>query len=426
MVIKLHEGYLYKFINALIAFFLFLTANTVYWHNYNFRNKIFGCFIIICLVAIFYSFMCLSFYKRFSLKYVLFCLGYFGFAFLLFLKNYYDGYSSNLLIVVYILFPITIFTWIYLQFCIGGGNDLLLVFKNIVIFFALLSLFIYFLVFFFHISPSFFLTIDWGSQRNVPGYMGLFFNTQNTVSFLGLKLLRNSGIFTEAPMHSFVLTLALLIVLFIEKPTKIKKTIFFEILILAITLVTTTSTTGLFICILAFYFYFYHHLSHYLRLILGLLLPVVIIVLINLLISKYQTGYGSFSVRLDDMKAGYDAWINHPFLGNGWTNEQAIQQYMLGSRLFFYGNSGLSSGFFASLALTGGIQTIILFALPYVLYSFKRKKYAFPILLFILLINTIVNSTFIMITISMYMYASFFFDNGANTIPIEMNKHQLI
>ncbi|MCT3543726.1 hypothetical protein EFS03_12175 [Lentilactobacillus buchneri] len=60
------------------------------------------------------------------------------------------------------------------------------------------------------------------------------------------------------------------------------------------------------------------------------------------------------------------------------------------------------------------------------LYSFKRKKYAFPILLFILLINTIVNSTFIMITISMYMYASFFFDNGANTIPIEMNKHQLI
>nr|WP_260157112.1 hypothetical protein [Lentilactobacillus buchneri] len=89
--------------------------------------------------------------------------------------------------------------------------------------------------------------------------------------------------------------------------------------------------------------------------ILGLLLPVVIIVLINLLISKYQTGYGSFSVRLDDMKAGYDAWINHPFLGNGWTNEQAIQQYMLGSRLSFYGNSGLSSGFFASLALTGGI-----------------------------------------------------------------------
>ncbi len=400
----------FGFINYVLACFLFLSASTVYFQNDQLYRKLLSAFLFVLCIIFFYSITNLIRNKEINYRYILALLVYYSVMIIVFLRNIPGNSRLLVNVITYIFFPFIIFNWLYYQFRRQRSVDLFVAFKNIVVTYAIVSLILYFIVMFFHINSNITIEINWGQKRVIYGYFGLLFNTQGFVPFLGLNLLRNTGIFTEAPMYSFVLTLALLILLFIETQKTHKKLWLLQLMILLITMVTTTSTTGVFIAILALYLYVYKNIPQSVKTIMCLFLPVIILVLVILLIAKYSTGRGSVSFRINDITASYQAWLQHPFLGNGWGNTAAVQQYMDSSRLIVGGNDGLSSGLLASLALNGFFQTSLLYFVPYVWYSHKFKKYALPFLLIILLLNAIVDNSFIMLTFSFYMYVQVLFN----------------
>lgn len=406
---NIQKNRLYIALNSLLAFFLFITSNTVYWVSRPYKGKIAVLFLIVLGIAFLVAIYNLSHRYKISHKYYLCIITYLFFMALFFIRNMSINSISRSKLVLYIFFPITIFTWIYFQHERGTDIDLLVSFKNIVLIFSLISLPMYILVSILHINSNMIINVNWGRYHPIVGYFGLLFNTQGSETFLGINMFRNTGIFTEAPMHSFVLIIALLITLFIEKAPVAKKKRVLDLTLLMITLLTTTSTTGLFIAILAFYFYLYKRVPSRFKLIFIVVIPFIFIALSILLSQKYANAYGSFSVRMDDIRASYRAWQDHLLLGNGWLNESAIKQYMMTSRLVSNGNSGLSSGLFASLALSGLLQTSLLFFIPYVAYAILNKGYVFSILLLVLLINAIVDGTFIMLAISMFLYVQIVF-----------------
>ena len=80
--------------------------------------------------------------------------------------------------------------------------SILKAFANLMLIEGLISLLFYVLGTSFQlIQPTGEILIDWGEIKSIPYYWGIYFEGQTY---------RNSGIFTEAPMHSFCLSLAFL------------------------------------------------------------------------------------------------------------------------------------------------------------------------------------------------------------------------
>ena len=111
---------------------------------------------------------------------------------------------------------------------------ILCVFSKLVLGLAIMSLLFWLLGQILHIIPvTGTVHYIWGSPRAVVGFFGLHFFAQE-IGLLGHVFYRNTGIFTEAPMFAFVLSVAFLNTIFLEKKTKPIK-----LLILFITICTT-------------------------------------------------------------------------------------------------------------------------------------------------------------------------------------------
>lgn len=109
---------------------------------------------------------------------------------------------------------------------------------NVVCVLAVLSLFFFFLGDIAGIiSPSGYVTFDWDWERTVPTYYGLHFDVQRSAA-LGYTGIRNTGIFTEAPMYNFVLCSALSINMLVLRERPLISAL------LALTVATTFSATG--------------------------------------------------------------------------------------------------------------------------------------------------------------------------------------
>lgn len=188
-----------------------------------------------------------------------------------------------------------------------------------------------------------------GGQRALESYFSLFYAEVSGYSFLGLAVPRNIGFFTEAPMHSLHLSIALAAELFlIPKPDKRKC----AVLIAAI--LTTVSVTGYLLVLLA--------LGS--RFLLGkmagrrqealklLMLPAgaaaAAVLTGGLVLAKLETSSGF--TRLDDFQVGFRAWSQNWLLGNGYGNTETLVQYMSPFRLY---NTGFSNSPMLVLAQCG-------------------------------------------------------------------------
>ena len=156
--------------------------------------------------------------------------------------------------------------------------------------------------------------------KSITSYYGLYFETQTLWSTFGLfgDVIRNSAIFTEAPMCNFNFCMALIIELFYNpKPSKIKS----GILITAI--VTTLSTTGycmLTVALTAKFLVSSNKKPGLMKLIRIFSLPalaiVVALTLQFLVENKMSTSSGT--ARLMDFMIGFGAWSHEPFFGYGY------------------------------------------------------------------------------------------------------------
>lgn len=236
------------------------------------------------------------------------------------------------------------------------------------------------------ISPNINANYDWSGERISSSYFFLHFNTQRVGTF-GLQIWRNTGIFTEAPMYSLVLSAALAMNMFAINTKKKTSRLFSAII--AITIISTFSATGLVVVTLSIIAKVFLGLKDK-KAVFRVLLAIATLALIALCVltvgarSKMSTG----SIRLDDYRASFKAWADHPLLGNGYNNEDAIRKYMSLDRSDY----GLSNTLGVVLA-EGGIYLTLFYLSPIIilLISYaKNKKYEQFIFyfLFLVLIST--------------------------------------
>ena len=186
----------------------------------------------------------------------------------------------------------------------------------------------------------------------VPGYRHLLYLVQ--IADIGASVWRNTGIYPEAPMFSFVLSSAYILELcLVERPRR------FVIAILVSVIVTSFSTAGLIVVIVGLVGDYYSHAHadgrgfNLRTLILILLIAAATIIGFQLLEAKLSSSSGS--TRIDDYFAGYKAWIESPILGHGFNGYESIERYF---SMFRGNNTGFSNSPMYLLAIGG----IVLFS----------------------------------------------------------------
>lgn len=259
---------------------------------------------------------------------------------------------------------------LYHSICDTKENLLYDILSNVIFAVAFISLFLWIFVSvlnIIHTSGTIYTT--WtatGIERSVSTYYHLYFEPQiYNIATLDLQIVRNTGIFTEAPMYSYVLSVSLLIELFINK--EINQT---RLIILVLSIVSTFSTLGYIVAITAFTLKFFisqktGYLIKLFKIFIGPIIVVLsIIIILNFIELKMESLNGT--TRIDDFRAAYLAWMEHPILGNGFGNNDIYIKYLSSFRI---DNIGLSNS--VGLILTyGGV--VIFF--PYIilfLYGFS-------------------------------------------------------
>lgn len=236
---------------------------------------------------------------------------------------------------------------------------------------------------------------SWGNNgvfANRPGWYGLDYVTQYALVF-GQKIVRNTGIFCEAPMFSFVLTVAMLFERYLRPNTRVS-----ILVLLAITIVTTISTTGIIVVLLmvaemlfTFGDRFGPKAQVALRLLMVLVIAAIALLALSLFNQKMETNSGS--TRVDDFAAGFKAWSNNILIGNGF-NSDSIQSFMSS----FRGNNlGFSNSLMWVLA-EGGLLWFAAFLLGVVGFFRLEKKAAYGMLCF-LFVWTVTNVPHLPLTV---------------------------
>ena len=205
--------------------------------------------------------------------------------------------------------------------------------SKIIIFLSGISVVLYFVGPVLNILPATgSIKVLWGEEKDLPSYFGLLFVTQHVFFLRKYTFIRNTSIFTEAPMFSLHLIIALAIYLGFCK--KIKKS---NVIIIILGLITSFSTTGMVIAMILFYLkYSKGAVKKHRSKLKYILIPVAIIVAFTLISSRKQSN--SFVVRTEDYQAGFRAFCDKPLFGSGYANFSRFSNYMDGSREM-YGTS---------------------------------------------------------------------------------------
>lgn len=393
------------FFEYIVAFCIIINTNTVWTNN----NKINNINLIILIFSLFILMLTLI-NKILKRKKIFFK----GMLLLNFICVYNLGYvlfSANrtnikrfIIMFIFILIPLIMY---YLfKDTDDLEHNLMGKLSNIIVILAGVSLIFYFLCSVFKIiSPTSYVSINWGGERYIPSYFGLYYETQ-PINIGGIWLIRNTGVFTEAPMHSFVLCIALIIRIFL-----VKKKTNISTMILIFAIFTTYSTTGILVTclILVSTFISQQNRNKIIKFIKLIMLPLVIILFLCVAMlfyfDKKQTN--SYSIRMDDYRIALKAWSEHKFIGNGFgtIEEQTYKYTNINER-----NTGGSSGI-NSIVSDGGIYLFFMYISPFVIlfiyYICKKDfmKAIMVIMLIILLLTTSIAYRALMINFLAFLWA---------------------
>lgn len=252
-------------------------------------------------------------------------------------------------------------------------------YANIMVFIAVLSVIMWILCSLIKvIPPTGTIPFNWtavnGVHSFIPTYGHIYFETQDiNLPFIG-NIIRNTAVFTEAPMASLNFCIAFLLKLnenSYKKDSGISKSQIW----LVIAILSTFSTTGYILLILIFFIKWLKVDKKYFIYKLIFVIPVLIVavLVINLLIGQ-RTVYGTMStnLRFDDYRVGMITFLQHPFLGAGLGNSDALVQNMGNWRIYM---TGFSNSITEVLA-QGGIYVSLIYAYSFIkgiYYSFKYK-----------------------------------------------------
>lgn len=392
----------YKILEYLFILLILLNCNSMYYINFNFIRLIVNVLFIIILFILFITqYQKIRYNKYNIINMFLFLLLY---SLIIVFCNFSFG---NLHYIFYMcIIPIILLVCFYGNNVIN--NSLLFKFENIVTILAFCSLILWLLAV-TGISPNMSIVSRWGNSAPVGGYFGLLFIPQKASFFILKNVVRNCGIFVEAPMYSYVLSVALFIELFIRKS---KRVFTYKTVILLLTIISTISVTSIMIAIPAVLFSEYLRYNDiYHRIFFIVLIPISLILLRLILDNKVGNVTNlnsSYNIRMNDIYASIMAWKHHLFIGNGY-HPYIVQQYMYSFRLTPGGNSGLSTGLFTVLAYGGIIRALFYIVPTFLSVMFCSYKVKFIALLnFILFVYTVISETYLCLFIVSYLIACIF------------------
>lgn len=397
----------YKIPIYIFAFFTVLQCNTVFFNHSRKLILIFWtAFLFINLIQalshLFFNKINILPLIKFEIIFLIISISYFFIEYLRYPFGIHYIFS-------YLIIPFILIIIFYDYILTGNIYELFSSLKNIVFILSCISLFFWiFSILGVPTNSNIFVT--WGEARYIPGYFGLHFISQGRINFFGIDTVRNTGIFVEAPMYAYILVIALSILLFLNKKSKINK---MQLIILLITILTTTSSGG--IIFMGFVLIYYKSFlskntrSINLKVFLSLLLFLLFLIgSVYILKQKFvdSNWSASGSIRLDDIYAGFMAWKNNLLLGNGLGNYYSILQYMKYLRIV-NDLSGYSIGIMQTLSF-GGIGLLTFYIMP-VFLSFKLPKRILGLSLasFGLFIIFIVNEVYIYIMIICFIYSAY-------------------
>lgn len=347
-----------KILEYAVALLIILECNTVYFWNINQNFFITEMLIVFILFLFIYNLMSYRMHNKSYLnkKSILFLFLYYAYILLfMILTKTKDGSFIKLFIIIY---PLLVLMYSQKNF---KKQSIIEKIPNIVVILAIISIALWILGPLTKVlKPTGYMYIDWGEVRRIPAYFGIHFYTQSAGLF-GKLVVRNTGIFTEGPMYSLILTIALITEVFITK-RKSPKVIF----VLLITIFTTISTSGIVVGIVVLFidFIITKNKGNVVKSLKLMILPFVllsIILIIGYFIGVKRTSF-SYYTRMDDYVASFKAWKQHPVLGNGFKNEDSIIKFMSRARKK---NTGLSNSILVVLALDG-IYLSITYFVPFI------------------------------------------------------------
>lgn len=172
------------------------------------------------------------------------------------------------------------------------------------------------------IRPSGSVVIEWGGVYAIDNYYFLLFVPQGA-SYHEFVAGRFCGIFAEAPMCAYMISVALIIMLFISD----KKVRYSRIVFLCLAVIFTASTTGWIVCVLCigFHFVFARTKTKLFSATRLILMPAMFVTAITIVFSlfhrKHLADVGSVSVRNDNFANAIRDFIDSPLFGLGFKSD---------------------------------------------------------------------------------------------------------
>lgn len=369
----MNKGKVVGLIEYIVAICIVVNCNTV-WDRIGLEKinnlVLFGSLLILSMVAINTLMKNKTIFLKISML-TLFVMIY-NMMFI-----FFNGENQKTFIFRFIFILGTLMIYSIYSLSINGYNKILVKISEIIVVLSIISLIFYlFATCLGVIKPNSTVTLKWGTIRDIPSYWGLYYNTQ-WVNFNGIPIIRNTGVFTEAPMYSFALSISLAIELFVIKDKRVK-----NILILCITALTTFSTTGIVtnLMMICIYIIATKSISTVFMILKISILPIVITIsllvgslfIIDKIESSSNNKYGSFNIRMDDFKVGYEAWRENKLIGHGYDRHDKTKTYM---GLLRVNDNGGSSGLMMILP-QGGVYLLSIYLIPLIIslyHGFKIK-----------------------------------------------------
>ena len=226
-----------------------------------------------------------------------------------------------------------------------GGKEkaasLLGAFRDVVVIVAGVSVVCWFLLSLLHLIPypwSGSVYVDWSDNGKIiwrTHFMYIYYETQ---WFITGYVARNSAIFVEGPMANYLFSLAFMTDFYIQDsrgPMAHRRCR----IILALAMLTTFTATGWFLMALMWIMKnlpdvrkkrrsagsFREHLAQEKKMIV--LVAMVLAFVVLLLWNKTTTE--SSSIRMDDIRSGFKAWLSSPLWGVGFENTPYIARFAL-------------------------------------------------------------------------------------------------
>lgn len=236
----------------------------------------------------------------------------------------------------FIVIPLMLIPYFSYSISQDDLKKLLGYYSNWVRLIAIISLFFWLFGSLLHvINPSGLQHIFWGKELFAKSYYGIYFEWQNDAQILGRTFFRNIGIFTEAPMFSLHLSVALMIDFLLLG----KKGLAY-LALYGITFLSTFSVTGILLFLVTVGSVmvldsagdlFKQGKIKVWWLLIPVLLVIAIVIGRSLFTDKIQSASGSS--RMEDYRIGFKAWRLRPWFGFGYGNTEVINS--LKSRVRF-------------------------------------------------------------------------------------------